>query len=113
MSEGKLISADQGVQTAFQHTSPCTDCPFARAALPGWLGSLSVDEWLRAVHGESFIQCHVYINQQCAGAAIYRANVAKRCISGSILILPQDKTNVFATPLEFKEFHETGWHHDE
>lgn len=34
----QCISIDQATQAASQRTHPCTDCPMARTALPGWLG---------------------------------------------------------------------------
>jgi hypothetical protein len=101
----QLIASDEGTTSPVQHTTPCSDCPFARTALPGWLGSMSVEEWIQAAHGESLIDCHVIVNQQCAGAAIYRANVCKLTIDKNILRLRPDRTKVFASLIEFKEHH--------
>lgn len=101
----KLVSNDEAIALAKQHTIPCADCPFARAALKGWLGSMSVDEWIAAAHGESLIDCHTTTNMQCAGAAIYRANVAKSCYTYGILKLKPNMKLVFATPMEFREHH--------
>ena len=88
-----------------QHERPCGDCPWRRIAVPGWLGSLSPQMWLEAVHGESEIECHTRAGLQCAGAAIYRTNVAKRPRERSLLVLPADKVLVFATPREFLLHH--------
>lgn len=103
--ERQLVCGNEAQATAVQHRRPCADCPFARRAYPGWLGRLSVDEWLRAAHGESLIDCHTTTNWQCAGAAIYRANVAKNCYLPGVLKLGPDPRRVFAAPTEFIKHH--------
>lgn len=102
-----LTTSDEAVPCERQIEKPCHDCPFARAAIPGWLGELSVEQWIAAVHGESQVQCHALAGPQCAGAAIYRANVAKRPRSRALLVLPSDHTAVFSSPVEFAKHHET------
>ncbi len=101
----QLVSSDEAVATKNQHTTPCSDCPFSRSALRGWLGSMTVDEWIQAAHGESLIDCHVTTNQQCAGAAIYRANVCKSPRSKDIITLPPNRKTCFASAMEFKQHH--------
>lgn len=88
-----------------QHTEPCKDCPWRRTAAPGWLGSISADEWVQIAHGECHVECHTIAGSQCAGIAIYRANVVKKPRDPQIQVLPKDKQNVFATPTEFLEYH--------
>jgi len=105
MKRRQLITCDEARPTNKQHTSPCSDCPWARAALQGWLGGLSADKWVKAVHGEAMIECHTILDKQCAGAAIYRANVAKLCRTNDILCLPSDRTTVFSSPSEFTLHH--------
>ena len=73
--------------------------------MPGWLGSLTPEEWLEAVHGEVEVPCHVHPNVQCAGAAIYRTNVAKKPRDPRVITLPRDTTLVFGRPDEFLEHH--------
>lgn len=108
----RLISGEEARVVSRAPTEPCSDCPFSRNSLPGWLGTLSVDEWLRSVHGECVIDCHALIAEdgsafQCAGAAIYRSNVAKKCWPRTgALELPKNKTKVFVTPMEFRAHHE-------
>ena len=112
MPKRKLISADEASVGARQPTEPCSDCPFARDALAGWLGTMSADDWVRAAHGESVIDCHAIVAEggtafQCAGAAIYRANVGKRCWPQTgALELPRNTATVFASPAEFRAHHE-------
>lgn len=45
--------------------------------------------------------------KQCAGLAIYRANVCKKPRDRSILTLPADREAVFAAPSEFRHHHTT------
>jgi len=94
-----------------QHTRPCSDCPWARASVAGWLGAASVDEWLDSVHGEALIDCHTVSNQQCAGAAIFRGNVCKLPRDPQILRLPPDRHLVFGRDAEFRKHHEGGLFH--
>ena len=105
MKQRKLIIGADAVRTKAQHTQPCSDCPWARDALPGWLGSNTIEQWLEAAHGESLIDCHTMTPWQCAGAAIYRANVAKRCRTRDILALPPDAEQAFTSPQEFINHH--------
>ncbi len=101
----KLISSDEAKPTKRQHKKPCSDCPFRRDALPGWLGSISAKEWVGAAHAEAVMLCHVRVPQQCAGAAIYRANVCKSPRSPEMLRLPSDERTCFSRPDEFLKHH--------
>jgi len=101
----QLVTYDQAVRARRQHTKPCSDCPFARTALPGWLAGELPENWVRMAHGETRFECHTRIGAQCAGSAIYRANVVKRVHDSETLSLPADKERVFATPMEFLEHH--------
>lgn len=101
----RLVSADEAVPAVDQHRTPCGDCPWRRDALPGWLGSLSADDWLRAAHGEATADCHTLTGAQCAGLATYRANVCKRPRNPAALQLGPDRDTVFAGPAEFRDYH--------
>lgn len=110
-----------------QHKAPCSDCPWARKSVPGWLGPNSVNTWIGAAHSDGIIACHTrlvsrevtgrYGNEtanavsrrcnghwQCAGAAIYRANVVKSPRDPLILQLPANKVTVFSWG-EFERHH--------
>ena len=102
----KLISSEEATPANGQHEHACSDCPFSRESLRGWLGGLSVDDWLGVAHSDAPSDCHVLEGAQCAGVAIYRANVGKLPRDPSILRLPRDIDNVFASPMEFREHHE-------
>jgi hypothetical protein len=101
---GQLKTYHDAVKTKSQHKQPCSDCPFSRKSLPGWLGSMNADEWVQAVHGEALIDCHT-TDKQCAGAAIYRANNCKVPRDRTILQLPANRQKVFASPVEFIKHH--------
>ena len=110
--KGKMITGDEAIVTKKQHKSPCSDCPWRRDSIPGWLGEMNVDEWLRLAHGEGKADCHTMKQSDskgwaCAGLAIYRANVAKSVHDQTALRLPPDRENVFSFG-EFKKHHESG-----
>lgn len=105
MKRTKLITFDEAVPATRQHKRPCSDCPWSRQAFPGWLGSISAEEWVRIAHGESLVDCHTRSGAQCAGIAIYQANVCKSPRDPRILKLPADRKAVFANPQEFCEHH--------
>lgn len=88
-----------------QHVKPCAGCPWKRGCIPGYLGNYDADAWLSMAHGESHIDCHNTTNQQCAGAAIFRANVCKSPRDPESLRLPPDEKTCFATDEEFRRHH--------
>lgn len=100
-----MTTSEEAVTAPCQHTTPCHDCPWRRDSLPGWLGGASVEEWTGAARGDEMIQCHVIRNQQCAGAAIFRKNIAKLPRDQDCLMLPADREKVFASPGQFTEHH--------
>ena len=93
---------------------PCRECPWRKDSAPGWLGPQSADEWLRAVHGETPIACHMTIprsggwgrkTKQCRGAASFRANVFKTPMNSTVAVGPRDDS-VFGSDAEFRAHHE-------
>ena len=103
---GQLITREEAKVAKGQHKSPCSDCPWARRSLAGWLGDTSREEWFSDAHNEVRIDCHTKIGAQCAGAAIYRANESKLPRSSELLKLPADREKVFAGPQEFWDHHD-------
>jgi hypothetical protein len=103
--KGKLISSAEAKPTNRQHKTPCSDCPFRRDSLPGWLGGYEPDQYAQLAHSDERIDCHTKIGPQCAGAAIYRENVCKSPRDKSVLLLPQNKEKVFGRMQEFLEHH--------
>lgn len=101
----QLMSSDDAIDLdGAQHLHPCPDCPMARSALPGWLGGATPEEYVRLAHSDTVVACHCIRDSQCAGMAIYRANVCKRCDPPN-LKLPKDTDRVFASPFEFLDHH--------
>jgi hypothetical protein len=92
----RAIISDEAPVSNVQHTHPCTDCPFARTALPGWLGAATREEWVQTLHSDSRIDCHAINGPQCAGAAIYRANVCKMPRDKTLLRLEANRTLVWS-----------------
>ena len=113
MKRGQLITSDQAKPVRKQHTSPCTDCPWARSALPGWLGGVTAPEWIAVAQGEILEPCHALFNTnggnfECAGLAIFRANICKKVRTPGTLDLAPDRVKVFSSPKEFLEHHGSG-----
>ena len=102
----RLISSEEAVPAKGQHERPCSDCPFSRDSLSGWLGGMGIDDWMGAAHGEEKLDCHVLEGAQCAGGAIYRRNVGKLPRDPEALRLPKDTDTVFASPHEFEVHHD-------
>lgn len=65
---------------------------------------MSIGHWIGVAHSEQIEICHCTTNQQCAGLAIFRANICKLPYLGS-LILEQNKKIVFANDAEFSKHH--------
>lgn len=93
-----------------QHKQPCMECPWRRVALRGWLGNLTIEVFLSHAHSESVMDCHTGTGEhQCAGAAIYRANVCKRTRHPDMVMeLPVNHEKVFSSPAEFTNHHTIG-----
>ena len=106
MPRRKLISSDEGTVAVTQHTNPCSDCPFRRDSLPGWLGGSDATTFVRAAHSDARMDCHVLLGAQCVGAAVYRANVCKSSRDPHTLTATRDRARVFASPAEFLAHHD-------
>lgn len=109
MSTRKVLLTNRDARPSKkQHVKPCSDCPWRRDSLPGWLGSGTPASWVAAAHSDEKIPCHVHSNQQCAGSSIYRANVCKVSRDATVLRLPADREAVFEHQAEFKGHHRLG-----
>lgn len=102
MKLGQLSIDRKKVKT--QHTSPCVDCPFSRQSVRGWLGPLTAEEWMIVAHSDRKLMCHTG-DKQCAGAAIFRANVCKHPRDPEALELPRNTKKVFSWDNEFLAHH--------
>lgn len=100
---------------------PCSDCPFRRLALPGWLGRGSPESFLHCIHTDDPLPCHQTIDyddprwkeqwvsqstgSMCAGALILSANMYKLPRDPNFPRMAPDEGAVFATALEFVRHH--------
>jgi len=73
--------------------------------LNGWLGGLTVEEWLAEARGEEQIECHTFEGAACAGSAIFRGNTGKLPRDRRVFRLPANRVLVFSSPAEFTEHH--------
>ncbi len=101
----KCVSSAEAEPATRQHTKPCSDCPWARTALNGWLGGYTVEDWLAAARSDMMIDCHTVSTAQCAGAAIFRGNIGKLPRDRRVFRLPANRVLVFSSPAEFTEHH--------
>jgi len=107
--KGQLKTYHDAKTTLEQHKKPCVDCPFGRIAVKGWLPE-TPEQWLLHAHGDGRIECHTMQRSseqawQCAGGAIFRANVCKSPRDSDALRLPRNKKLVFANNQEFFDHH--------
>ncbi len=101
-----IVTSEQAQPAKGQHTKPCRDCPWRRVAVEGWLGPMTGPEWIAFVQSDAQIDCHTLLGAQCAGAAIFRANIGKLPRDRVALRLPRDRERVFASPTEFLDYHD-------
>ncbi len=109
----RLITSDEATETKRQHVKPCSDCPFLRDSLPGWLGGGPPDEWVANAHGECRMDCHTRVGLdgrawQCAGVAVYRANVGKRTRFPAFIMELPKAPEVFSSSAQFLAHHRAG-----
>lgn len=100
-----------------QHKKPCKECPFRKAAFPGFLGASTPEEFCDTAMSESRMPCHMTVNYdrpgweaavmvapQCAGRAIFHANQCKLPKNPHLLRLEPDES-VLAFPKDFLAHH--------
>lgn len=94
--------------TQAQHSRPCHDCPWRRAAIPGWLGGATPETFLAQGQGDMPMECHCQKSSEgkqweCVGAAVFRSNICKR--PRFAMTQPRDTVTVFASSEEFLKHH--------
>lgn len=104
----------------FARKRPCGECPFSRACEPGGTGGSDPTVYVGQAYGPFWLPCHTDPEyntpmslsektatvSQCAGAAIFRANVgADAKMPEGVHRLPADTSLVFATPAELIAHH--------
>lgn len=97
----------------------CKQCPWSRTVEPGALGGSPPETYLGQAAGPFILPCHLHCDfddpdwkaktvdtPQCAGAAIYRANVGMaQYLPPQVHRLNPDVDTVFATSVEFLAHH--------
>lgn len=103
--------------TPKQHKRPCNDCAFRRGSVPGKLGGSPTSTYVGQSVGPFWVPCHLHTNYddpnwksdlskpQCAGMAVFRANLAVRPVPG-LLQAEQDFETVFSSHEEFVAHHD-------
>lgn len=98
-------------------TQPCAECPFSKKCGEGALGGSHPTVYVGQIHGPFWLPCHRHCDfkdpnwksdlsvQQCAGAAIFRANLglSERMPPFLHKLPPSDL--VFSTVEEFYKHH--------
>jgi len=97
---------------------PCTECPFRRKSLPGYLGSDTPENFMATTLADAPMPCHCTVDYEdenwrekaakaplCAGARIFFANICKLSRDRARPKLERDRENVFANPAEFIAHH--------
>jgi hypothetical protein len=103
----------------------CPQCPFRRDITPGYLGGSPVGKYIGQIIGPFILHCHMHYQDkdyksqqekgiklmvtkpQCAGAAIFRANMKITDRMPEVLHrLPEDHKTCFSNPPEFMAHHE-------
>lgn len=95
---------------------PCRECPFTRSIAPGFTGGADPAVFVGQAVGPFLLPCHMdtrYAEErhspelvQCAGAAIYRANIgAADRLPGAMLRCSPDPAAVFTSPAELLAHH--------
>lgn len=97
---------------------PCKDCPFSKTVIPGGLGGSDPSVYIGQGHGPFYLPCHktcdftdpdwkdnIQNQKQCAGAAIYRANIERQQFMPDSLLKLDKDNSVFESPEELYAHH--------
>jgi hypothetical protein len=95
--------------------NPCSECPFHRKSLAGYLGNATAEQFLAtSASGAIPMPCHSEVDyeqddweeqqtqvHQCTGHAIYLSNICKRPETEDVQKLPVDRDFYFSNHYEF------------
>ena len=96
---------------------PCSACPFLKSIKPGYLGGSDSTVYIGQGYGPFWLPCHKNCDfddpnwkkdvtvQQCAGAAIYRANTGMSHLHPPHLHRLEKDPCVFESPEQFLAYH--------
>ena len=97
--------------------SPCGACPYSKSVIPGATGGSDPEVYVSQGHGPFWLPCHKtcdfsdpswkenYQAQQCAGAAIYRANIERDSLMPAMMHKLPKNDKVFGSPGELYAHH--------
>lgn len=100
-----------------QHRKPCAECPFGKTAKVKTLGGGDPDTYIGQIYGPFWFPCHLDGNYddkqsdpaevtQCAGAAIFRANLELDAkMPPALLKAEKDEGRSFTSAEEFVKHH--------
>ena len=104
-----------------KHKKPCSECPWRRKSLNGWLGGYPLDDFINNIQFDGApLPCHKTSHfakdpldeddlDFCAGALIFMKNSCKyphHPEYGDVLEkIEKDTDNVFHWPQEFRDHH--------
>ncbi len=114
---------------------PCSDCPFRRKAMPGWLGGSAPEGFIDCMQRDEPLPCHQTIDYDdphwlvkwmgqggdvgnvCAGSLIFMANKIQRPHDPNFPTMKPDHETVFSNSVEFVRYHREAavhsWDEDE
>lgn len=107
---------------------PCSDCPFRRASMPGWLGEHTLKGFVGRVLSDQPMECHQTVDYSdpdwieqlrrgevsyCAGALTFFANTCKLSRDPERPRKDPDHESVFSSITEFIAHHKGAGTDDE
>lgn len=105
-----------------KHTQPCSDCPWRKDSIKGWLGGFPIDWFVERIYADVPLNCHNTLGNidgmsqeeiqrtkpLCAGALIQYRNMVKLPrdpeLAAAVTSVEQSD-KVFAHPHLFKQHH--------
>ena len=102
---------------------PCSNCPFRRESMPGWLGAGSPESFIDCIQRDEPLPCHPTIDYDdrhwlakwmaqgddtgsiCAGSLIFMANKLQRPHDPAFPTMKADRETVFSNSIEFVRHH--------
>jgi hypothetical protein len=113
-----MIDKDKIPEKSKTLKKQCKDCPYSKTVVPGGLGGAKPEVYIGQGHGPFYLPCHktcdfndpnwkdnVTNPKQCAGAAIYRANIERADIMPKSLLKLPKNNSVFESPEELYSHH--------
>lgn len=101
---------------------PCSECPWRRSSIRGWLGASTPREFLATTMAEHRMPCHKTIDYErpdwkvaaaaaplCVGSLVFLANICKiprdPDLAAARMMVAADREEVFSSPSQFLDHH--------